>query len=212
MPRLALGILASALLMLAGALWLFFRPASPDAITPAVATAPRDPSLRTSAVVAESSEPAPAAPKENFTDAARALALALANSPADPDAIAATAELAARRAETDAPATVAWIETLGDGPARDRALLRVAMIWSRRAPAAATRYFESLPPARQGDPVRAALSRAALAEDVGSAILWARTLNDPALRRKFLGDTLPALRRQSPSDAAALEHELAALQ
>lgn len=114
----------------------------------------------------------------------------------------ATATVAASWAREDPSAASDWVLGLPAGESRESGLTQVARQWAREDPNAAAEWLNQFPADEPGvDQAVGAFASQIVDDDPETAVAWAETIEDEALRTSSLTDVVQRWMRQDPQSA-----------
>jgi len=102
--------------------------------------------------------------------------------------------------ESDPPTAAAW--WLAHEPGRDT-VVKIINVWSQKDPDAAGTWLDAQPPGPQSDAARMTFSRQVADLDPGSALTWAATISDEAMRDSTITHIFENWRERDATAAAA---------
>ncbi len=102
--------------------------------------------------------------------------------------------------QSDPAAAAAW--WIAREPGRDT-MVKIINVWSQKDPNAAGAWLDALPPGPQSDAARTTFARQIADLDAASALTWAATVSDAAMREPAISHIYESWRARDPAAAAA---------
>jgi len=105
-------------------------------------------------------------------------------------------------AERDAPATIAWLETLEAGEAKTAGMSAALAEWVKRGdPMEASKYLAAMPKSEERDSAVGGFAQILARSDPEAAVTWAETIGNDKVRSETLVDAGRAWLRLDPATA-----------